>query len=299
MSVTEALAKICSNELTPTSHSSFAAIIGERPSKGARSPTLWNKAFAAHGIDCIMVPLDVEAPKVPELFEVLESTDSFIGGAIAAPYKEDFWRLCGSNLTSEALNIGAINCLYRVESGALSGTNTDGEGAVASIKTLETQLGEMRVMLLGAGGTGKAVASYLVGELKSAEFLTVSSRSESAGRLAAKLGCKHIAWHDLAESLPDNNLLINCTSLGDQKNIDQSPLSLSDLSLLPREAKLFDVVYDPAETKLLRNGRDLGLEVKNGLDMNLEQAVIGFAYATGRLSDSWLMSTRQAMLRAI
>ena len=91
----------------------FAAIIGKSPSKGARSPELWNKVFSESGLNYRMIPLDVNKEKVEDLLNSLNEDNKFLGGAVAIPYKEVVAKWLGSNITSEAKKIGAVNCLYR------------------------------------------------------------------------------------------------------------------------------------------------------------------------------------------
>lgn len=288
--------RLCSNELPAVSSKTYSAIIGEQPSQGARSPALWNKSYQHFGISCEMVPLDVKQENLADLFRILEREESFTGGAIAAPYKELVWELCGTNVTDEAATIGSINCLFRSNTGELWGTNTDGEGALAAIRAFETDISSKRILQLGAGGTGKAVASYLAGALADRNQLTIVSRSESASKLSRRLSCQLGSWQHIMDLLPSVDLVVNCTSLGDRQNAGHSPLSAGSLATLPSSAKIFDVVYDPPVTELARLSEQAGLKTMNGKKMNLEQAVIGFSYATGLRRESELHDIGRAMM---
>ena len=87
----------------------YAAIIGKNPSKGARSPKLWNKVFSYYNHPIKMIPLDVEEKNLENIIQKLELDDNFIGGAITNPYKELVLKYINNNCSDEAAKIGAIN----------------------------------------------------------------------------------------------------------------------------------------------------------------------------------------------
>ena len=128
--------KIINNNVNLNNLDKFAAIIGSQPSKGARSPILWNSAFKAHGLNYLMLSLDVEKDNLFKLLESLNSDIDFIGGAITTPHKISVAKWLGNKITKEAAKIGAVNCLFRNEKGELLGTNTDGEAAVLSFEKI-------------------------------------------------------------------------------------------------------------------------------------------------------------------
>jgi shikimate dehydrogenase len=94
------VAALASNPLTYPEGKPFAAILGANPSRGARSPLLWNAAFQAHGVDAEMLPLDVSAEGLIPLLDVLDATPTFIGGAIAVPHKEAVARWLGERCSA-------------------------------------------------------------------------------------------------------------------------------------------------------------------------------------------------------
>ena len=257
----------------------YAVILGLNPSKGARSPKLWNSAFKRLSINVRMIPIDVNEDNFPSIFFLLESDPNFLGGAIAAPHKEKAAELCSENLTIEAKSIGAINCLFRNEEGVLCGTNTDGEGSLISFESIYGTIAKKHVMILGAGGTGKAVASYFISSLDNSNQLTIASRSKSAKILAYKLKCNSLSWSKIVDAISEADIIINCTSLGSILKPGMSPLGFEDFSKIRKSSFIYDVIYDPIETPLLSFASLSGLKFMNGLSMNFEQAVIGFHYA--------------------
>jgi shikimate dehydrogenase len=258
----------------------YAAILGVSPSKGARSPTLWNAAFAAAGVDACMLAFDVGADRLGALIAALKGDSRFIGGAVTMPHKQAMLALL-DRVEPEAENIGAVNALYR-DGMALVGTNTDGAGALAELQRLtQDRLAERHAILLGLGGGGLAVAAYLARRVVS---LTLLNRSaEKAVNFARRIGATAAPWPASMALLENADLLINCTSIGHATgNVASSPLGPDTdalLSVMPARTIVYDIIYQPMETHLMARARARGLVAENGLGMNLEQAVIAFSRA--------------------
>lgn len=197
--------------------SHYAAILGESPSKGARSPVLWNAAFEAHDINARMVPMDVTPEALPDLVAALRNDDKFIGGAVAMPYKSAIMPLL-DRIEEQAQTIGAINCIYR-SGDTLVGCNTDGAGAIWSLKQAVADLAGSTALLIGCGGAGSAVATYVAHEIGKEGLLKLANRDSSkAQEMVEKLSA--VSKTELTQlPLEDNalagvDILINCTSLG-------------------------------------------------------------------------------------
>lgn len=197
----------------------YAGIIGESPSKGARSPVLWNAAFEGLGISCLMHPMDVEKHNLKEVITNLRNDNRFIGGAVAVPYKQAILPLL-DQIEEEAELIGSINCIYR-NGDKFIGTNTDGAGAMKSLQSiLKTgTLHGKKILVLGIGGAGQAVATYAAkGVGFSGRVILVNRTAGNAKKLAEKL--KNYCSVELS-GFPVSNLilkevdvLINCSSVG-------------------------------------------------------------------------------------
>ena len=286
-----------SNPLNIGSGQRFAAILGANPSQGARSPALWNAAFAAHGGNEIMVPMDIDRENLVPLLGELDADIRFIGGAVAAPHKETIAQWLGERLTDVASQIGAVNCLFRRDGqGSLWGTNTDGEGALVCIEAARGPVKGLEVVQLGAGGAGKAVAAYLAG---AGARLTLCVRDpEKISAFAERIGARAVAWSKRGETLGRAVLAVNTTSLGGLAGnmADQTPLDGEAFSLLPAGAWAYDIVYDPHPTRFLVLAAEHGLKTGDGRCMNLEQAVLGFGYAAAEPKGR--DATRAAMEKA-
>ena len=279
--------------------SSYAAILGERPSQGARSPHLWNAVFTAQSSDIHFHPLDVEHNRLRDVVSALSDDKRFIGGAVTAPYKTAILPYLG-RLDPLATRIGAVNCIYR-DNGTLVGTNTDGAAALAVLleKINQPQIGNQKVLLIGAGGAGAAVGTYLLSSLGPNGQLLIANRTQKRAQdLQQRIPDRSrvVNWPIDLEIIQDLDILVNCSTVGfapeDASDLatnrlltplsqQSDPLanirdSLSALAKLHPGAIVFDIIYQPRETMLLQLSAGLGYTVLGGLTMNLEQAVIAF-----------------------
>ena len=270
---------LADNPLAYSDGRNFAAIVGANPSKGARSPGLWNAAFAAHGIDAEMIPIDVPGEHLEWLLATLDNNPWFLGGAVAVPHKEAVARWLGERVAPEAAAIGAVNCLFRDSSGRLVGTNTDGEGALVSFENRFGAVAGRSVLLLGPGGAGKAVAAFFRRAVGPNGRLFIAGRSPGGRRYAERLECEWVEWRNLAEALPGVDVLINCTSVGSGATAGESPVASELLAHLPERALVVDIIYQPSPSALLILAARRGLAVLDGGVMNLEQAVLAYGYA--------------------
>jgi shikimate dehydrogenase len=262
----------------------YTSIIGLFPSKGARSPKLWNRAFKKYGIKNEMVPFDVKIKNLPRLMKYLNKDQNFIGGCVTVPYKERIFKLLKNNITKTSKKIGAVNCLFRNKRGQLFGTNTDGE---AALKSFENKFGRVKyknILLLGPGGAGKAVASYFSKALKKNKMLTIVGRSSDSKKFAKKIGAKWQTFKNISKiKFNEIDVIINCTSIGFLTKKNNSPISKNLFKNLNKNVKIFDIIYQPKETKLIKLAKKKKLKTLNGLDMNLIQAVLAFGYTNKKL----------------
>ena len=278
----------------------FAAIIGERPSQGARSPLLWNAVFEAEDLSIRFHPFDVTAEALEPLVATLRADERFIGGAVTMPHKEAVLPFL-DRVEEPARKIGAVNALYR-DGTQLVGTNTDGAGALSSLYEccqLRDKLLCEKVVVIGAGGAGQAVAVYLAEAMGDGGQVLVSNRNmKRAQSLARKIGSKAstVFWPPSHEDLVGVSVIVNCSSIGFAPEKEAASLperyltplsseteptanireSLETLISVGHDCVVFDIVYQPSATMLLTIASGLGMKTLGGLPMNLEQAVIAF-----------------------
>lgn len=207
-----------SNKLDLTATEMYAAILGESPSKGAKSPTLWNAAFKGEGLSGVMHPMDVTEENLEPLVGALREDKAFIGGAVTMPYKIQILSLL-DELESEAETIGAVNCIYR-KGDKLVGANTDGAGALWSLENaLEKPLDGATALTIGTGGAGLAVATYIANAIGKNGTLIIANRSVDsrdafAKKLSGTCNIKTVGLplsNDIADRL---DVIVNCSSVG-------------------------------------------------------------------------------------
>jgi len=277
--IMQKIKKFISNKKVSSPFKKYTVIIGGSPSKGARSPKLWNAAFKLYKIKNSMLPLDVTSKNLTNLLKALERDKNFIGGCVTIPHKESVSKWLKKRLTLTSKKIGAVNCLFRDKNGRLVGTNTDGEASIKSFKKKFGSVKNKKILLIGVGGAGKAVAAYFSGELKRKNNLTISGRSNNSMTFAKKIKAKWIHYKKLKKlNLNSFEIIINCTSLGFGKNENLSPILSASFKSVSKKACFFDIIYKPKITKFLSLAKKNKKKILNGLDMNLRQAVIAFGF---------------------
>ena len=205
-----------------------------------------------------------------------------LGLNITIPHKQNVIPFL-DELTPTADSIGAVNTIY-LHKNKLIGENTDAPGFLADLKKFLTtearRHGDLRALVLGAGGSARAVTYALINN--GWKVAIASRRTESAQQLADSFMSYEltIANFNLSNiDLSNISLIVNTTPIGMTPNLDQSPLP-ENLSL-PRYVSIYDLVYNPRETKLLKDARAQGLNATTGLGMLIEQAALSFELWTG------------------
>ena len=200
---------------------------------------------------------------------------------VTIPHKQNVIPLL-DELTLTAKAIGAVNTIYLRED-QLIGDNTDAAGFLLDLKrflaTEPRRHGELRVLVLGAGGSARAIVYALIQE--GWNIAIAARRPEQAEQLAASLQHEiQITNYELSNiDLSNLSLIVNTTPLGMTPNIQASPWP-ENLSL-PKGAAIYDLVYNPPETKLVKDARGQGRRAATGLGMLIEQAALAFEIWTG------------------
>ncbi len=204
-----------------------AGIIGDRPSLYAKSPLLWNAVFRDLGLDAAYLPFDVSAENLPRLVEALRGCATYVGGNVTVPYKVQVMDLL-DEVDPLARQIGAVNTISRTRDGRLVGYNTDATGAVESlVRRMSWQecpflkgLAGKRVLLVGAGGAGRAVAFAIAQQVGKTGAMWITNRSaERARELAEEVRraygvAQALSEDELSDKLADVDLVINASTRG-------------------------------------------------------------------------------------
>ena len=224
-----------------------------------------------------ITPEDTQA-----LSEVLTRvrTGELHGLNVTIPHKQNVIPFL-DELTTTAQAIGAVNTIYWREN-KLVGDNTDAAGFLADLKrflaTATQRRAESNALVLGAGGSARAVVYALVNDSWNA--FIAARRIEQAQELASQFDNVTVMELNFQTfDLSDLQLIVNTTPIGMTPNIDQSPLP-ENLSL-PSNTFVYDLVYNPRATKLVRDACVQGLQATTGLGMLIEQAALAFELWTG------------------
>ena len=261
----------------------YTVIIGTKPSHGARSPKLWNKIYHYEGKKVRMIPLDVRENNLKQVFNYLKEDKKCWGGAVAVPYKEKIFNLIKDNVEEEIKTIGAVNCFHRLTNSSLNtneftGTNTDGEAALDPIRQQLTENQNLTIGLLGFGGAGKAILAFLLRDYKKKHKVFLFNRNLVHKKDTKKNELYSYTFNDLDTLLPHIDLLINATSVGHVESIHKTPVPAKLLAKAKKNLVVYDIIYDPIKTTLLKDSEEKGLKTINGLRMNLIQAVLAYSY---------------------
>ncbi len=223
-----AIQKHINNELTPSSMSDkrIAGIIGDAPSTYSKSPALWNAAFRHLGVSALYLPFDVNKNQLQGLIATLRHCDSVLGFNVTVPYKVAVMDLL-DDLDPNAQRIQAVNTVARTPDGKLIGYNTDGEGFVESILTIQPgrrksfirSLKGLDVLLLGAGGSARAVAFHVSDLLAGGQLLIANRTIEQGQALAQEIvragrQARAIGEEETAAWASRVSMIINSTTKG-------------------------------------------------------------------------------------
>ncbi len=204
------------------------------------------------------------------------TNEAFLGANITIPHKELFLDVV-DELTEEGAEIGAINTLIKRE-GKLIGHNTDAYGFMKPIEEYQGDLAGERVVIFGSGGATKAII-YALRNADVQELILVSRRPEmyyDSGETDI-IRCGYENWTAYGEEAA---MIVNATPLGMSPNTEASPIQNNETEIL--EGKLcYDIVYNPRETKFLRQSNENGGISIGGLDMLIHQGARSFKLWTG------------------
>jgi shikimate dehydrogenase len=253
-----------------------------KPLKRRHSQVMHDAAFDAAGIDARYVLLELE-PEAVEPAVADARGEGWLGLGVTAPYKRVVATLCDEVETDAAI-IGAVNNVVRADDGRLIGINTDAPGFRAGVELAAGRdLNGADVVIAGAGGAAHAVVYACLHA--GASRLTIGNRTvDAATALAERFAgtgtgrISAVGLHEpsFREALETADVAVNATTVG---MLD--PGMTFDVEALPSSATVFDLVYVPAETPLVRAARARGLRAANGSEMLIAQAAIAFERWTG------------------
>ena len=261
----------------PTGATQLTAVIGS-PVRHSLSPTLHNAAFAAAGLDWIMLAFEVARGSGAAAVDAMR-TFGLRGLAVTMPHKSDV-AAAVDVVDPAAAALGSVNTVVLRDDGTTLGASTDGAGFVASLLSHGIDPVGARVAMLGAGAGARAVIDALA-RAGVADLAIVNRTAENARR-AARLAAQ--ARTGGPDDIRNADIVVNATPIG------MGTLELPcDPTLLGPHQIVADLVYHPLETALLRAARDVGARAVDGLGMLIHQAVLQHELWTGVRPDPVVM----------
>ena len=243
------------------------------PVDHSRSPRLHGYWLREFGIDGAYIPFATHPTKLEQAIRALPAL-GFRGGNVTLPHKERALS-CVDQATELARRIGAVNTLIVREDGSILGDNSDGYGFTANLAQFQPDWRGAAgpAIVLGAGGAARAIVVALL-DAGAPEIRLVNRTTRRAEEIAEAVGgpVKVLPWDAREAALKGAALLVNSTNLG---QAGQAPLDL-DLRNLPKEAIVYDIVYVPLMTELLKAAQARGNKIVDGIGMLLHQARPGF-----------------------
>lgn len=247
--------------------------VAGNPIRSSLSPLMMNTAFRRETVNAVYLAL--QTSKADDLFKLAREVP-IQGLSITMPLKQDVMPLLERTDPLSA-KIGAVNTILRAQDGKFYGFNTDVAGIVAPLER-RLSLKNAKVLVLGAGGAARAAVFGC--RDKGAEVFILNRTHETAQKLARQSGSKAIKRDVLAKSQFD--VIINATPIGmasnTSKNAPTSPLEAAEINA----RYVFDLVYNPIETPLLRLARQKGIPVITGVEMFVQQGARQFEIWTGK-----------------
>ena len=271
-------------------------VIGD-PIEHTLSPLIHNAAFKHLKLDLVYVAFRVRKEELKNAVKGMRSL-GIHGLNVTMPHKNAIIKYL-DEVDSTAKFIGSVNTVLNND-GKLIGFNTDGVGALKALKENQVHLDEKKLLLLGAGGAAQAIAFQLASEVE--EIRILNRDGEKAKQLAEALREKFnrkivgdmLSASTIKEQLKDADILVNATSVGMHPNPEQT---LVNREWLKPNMAVMDIVYNPVETRLLRDAKSVGAKVVYGTEMLVFQGAASFEIWFNRPAPVEVM--RKAVLRSI
>ena len=280
-----------SSEKLITSKTKIFCVIGH-PIEHSMSPIMWNPALQELGIDYVYLAFDVHPKNLEKAISGIRSLD-IRGINVTLPHKQTVIKYL-DEIDSIASKIGAINTIKNDE-GTLKARNTDADGAKKSLIDAGCNISGKNIVFLGAGGVARSLA-YIMAEESNSIILTdlieeraIAVANEIKEKMKVNIEGKISNKDTINESLKKADILINATPIGMYPRVEDTPIAKD---MLNADLFVFDVVYNPLETRLIREAADIGCQTLGGLDMLVNQGILAFEWWTNQKPKKSLMKKK-------
>ena len=269
----------------------FCGVIGN-PVGHSLSPAIHNAAFRTLRLNFVYLAWQVEA--IGEAIKGLRALGNFRGASVTIPHKVAAIPFL-DRVEQTAQRIGAINTIV-AEKGELTGYNTDATGALRALKLGGVALTGKRIVVLGSGGAARAIAFALAAESGAEKLTLLGIEDVERTRLAQDIRSTTVVTVEdsyldestLRRVLPAAHILIHCTPVGMSPKVEATCVPAL---LLHPDLAVMDIVYNPLETRLLKDAKHVGCKTIPGLEMFLNQAVTQFELWTNQPAPVDVMRT--------
>jgi len=274
-----------------TAQTKILCIIGH-PVEHSMSPVMHNAALQDLGLNFTYMAFTVIPSQLKNAIRGIKAI-GINGFNVTIPHKEIIMKYL-DKIDPLAKEIGAINTVKN-EGGILIGRNTDALGAKKGLLDAGCKINGKNILIMGAGGAARAIC-YILAE--QANRIVIVNRTEKRAIKLVKNLKKNIDVNAegknnseiiLKEETSKADILINTTSVGMYPSTNQSPITKS---ILHSDLFVFDVIYNPIETKLIRDAKGIGCKTLGGLDMLINQGVLAFEWWTNKKPNRDLMKRK-------
>jgi 3-dehydroquinate dehydratase/shikimate dehydrogenase len=248
------------------------------PVRHSISPQVHNRALQARRVDAVYLPFLVKAPQLRD-FLVLAEKLPLAGFSVTLPHKQKVMRYL-DHIDPLARRIGAVNTVWK-KAGKWRGANTDADGVTVPLAK-KLRLGKSKILVAGNGGAARGAAFALA---EAGAQISITGRNADRVRALAKMcGAEPVLRDQLPKSGHQWDAIVHATPLGMWPNVHECFFDAN----IPA-ALVFDMVYNPRETELIRRAGEQGAEVIPGVSMFIEQAVRQFEIFTGESAPRAIM----------
>lgn len=275
----------------------LCCVIGH-PIDKSLSPIMHNEAFRAKSLDYVYLAFDVDANHLKEAVEGLRAL-KVRGFNVTMPYKVSIINFLDV-IDEGASLVGAVNTVVN-DNDELIGYNTDVNGVISALESKVHSLKGLKALLIGAGGVARACIVALV--LKGCKEIIIMNRTLNKAELMLKELSKKLEMicnveelniDSLRKATSSVDIIINATSIGTYPNLDESVIPQE---LIKKDMLVFDVVYNPKKTKLIRDAERVGAKTIPGYEMFVRQGAASFKLWTG--IDAPIDVMKRAVLEAL
>jgi shikimate dehydrogenase len=264
-----------------TGKTAICGLIGD-PVEHSVSPGMQNAAFQSLGLNCAYVPFRVERESLADAIKGMRALN-IRGLNVTIPHKVAVIPLL-DKIDRLSAAIGAVNTIVN-DGGILSGYNTDASGFMQSLKEQSIEVAGKRVLILGAGGSARAVA-FALAEMKAIPIIMNRSIDKAIviaqllkDRSGKAIEVFELNITNLTRTIKNSEMVVNTTSIGMHPNSTDTPVPGY---LLRKDLLVYDIVYNPLQTRLCREATIAGATVIGGIDMLAWQGAEAFEKWTGR-----------------